>query len=214
MCPHGSNYQETECCQKVVLMLAPVMLGLSHFTLHFNEITKVSYWEKSSQIKKSHNVFYMHCNLAPNLINKLMQKFHNNPVIRLYVNAQHVIEQLRPWPWISLSRVHLRWLGLLPCVPLYVSSHASNLHHIDKLSLIWSENLQMSSMHVHNPVHTKALNMQTVAGLLPLNTQRHKHCLIIFILPSFKADNKLRKVSDHKHKLHVCTFLWERLFCK
>lgn len=191
-------------------MFAPVMVDLSHFISHFIHVqTKASYQKKSSQIKKSHNVFNMHCNLDPNLINKLMQKLDNNPVIRL-----HVTEQLRPWSWISLSRVHLRGMGLLPCLPLYVLSRASNLHHIDKLSLIWSENLQMSSMHVHNPVHTKAQNMQTVAGLLPLNTQRHKHCLIIFILPSFKGDNKLRKVSDHKHKLHVCTFLWERLFCK
>lgn len=35
------------------------------------------------------------------------------------------------------------------------------------------------------------------------------------MLSSFKADNELTKVSDHKHELHVCTFLWERyFFCK
>lgn len=43
-----------------------------------------------------------------------------------------------------------------------------------------------------------------------LSTQRRKHCLIIFLLSSFKVDNKLAKVSDHKHKPRVCTFLWER----
>lgn len=56
-----------------------------------------------------------------------MQKSDNNPVTKEHVNAQRVIEQLRPWPWTFLSRVHLRWMGLLPCLPLYVPSHASNL---------------------------------------------------------------------------------------
>lgn len=53
---------------------------------------------------------------------------------------------------------------------------------------------------------------QTVAGLLPLNTERCKQCLIISVFSSFKADNKLTKVSDHKHELRVCTFLWESFY--
>lgn len=40
--------------------------------------------------------------------------------MQVHVNTLCVIEQLRPRPQTSLSRVHLRLMGSLPCLPLYV----------------------------------------------------------------------------------------------
>lgn len=86
----------------------------------------------------------------------ILCKHHNNPVMKVHVNAQCEIKHLHSCPWTSLSRVHLRRMGLLPCLPLYFPFHTSNLlSHWQAVSYMVC-NLQMSSVHVCKPIHPKA----------------------------------------------------------
>lgn len=91
-----------------------------------------------------------------------MQKYGINPVTKVHVNALRVIEQSRPRPWTFLSGVHVRLMGSLPCLPLYVPlpflkpSVTLTLEQTSCLSY-GLKNLQMSTIHVRKPPSAQEL---------------------------------------------------------
>lgn len=114
----------------------------------------------------------------------------------------------------SLSRVHLTLMGSLPRLPPYTPvsfyKHSITLTHGQTGCLKLS---CLPCMCADRSIQEDRI-MQTVAApVTAQHAKKHKHLVItmpLLSLQPFKADNCSAQVIDHKHKLNIWTFLWEK----